>query len=156
MTCRGSRNNLKQWLIIVLVMENFPLVKPKDSGVSGVFPERFLRFSGFQSVAQIPLRSLKIILDHSKVRFTANPKTRPYMIISCMLCNLYILGVGRREREPTRPCHTMTSRRHAPLPGHSLDCMIDRMLSIPKTHIRPSTGSDAASTSVWTHLYLGR
>jgi hypothetical protein len=28
----------------------------------------------FCSVAQIPPRSLKRILDHSKVRFTANPK----------------------------------------------------------------------------------
>jgi hypothetical protein len=33
-----------------------------------------LRFSAFRSVARIPLRSLKIILDHSKARFTANLK----------------------------------------------------------------------------------
>jgi hypothetical protein len=42
-----------------------------------VFLERTplsFRFSASWSVAQIPLRSLKRILDHSKVRFTANPK----------------------------------------------------------------------------------
>ena len=33
-----------------------------------------LRLSAFCSADRIPLRSLKIIVDHSKVRFTANPK----------------------------------------------------------------------------------
>jgi len=33
-----------------------------------------LRFNVLWSVARIPLRSLKRILDHSKVRFTANLK----------------------------------------------------------------------------------
>jgi hypothetical protein len=34
----------------------------------------FLRFKALRSVAQIPFRSLKRILDHSRVRFTANLK----------------------------------------------------------------------------------
>jgi hypothetical protein len=33
------------------------------------------RVNALRSVARIPLRSLKRILDHSKVRFTANPKS---------------------------------------------------------------------------------
>jgi hypothetical protein len=63
-----------------------------------------------------------------------------------------ILVVEKRERELPRPCHPMTSHRPTPLPPHSLNWMINRMLLNPTTHIRPSTESDIASAPVWTHL----
>jgi hypothetical protein len=63
-----------------------------------------------------------------------------------------ILVVEKREREFPRPCHPMTSHRLTPLPPHSLNWMINRMLWSLTTHIRPSTGSDNASTPVWTKL----
>ena len=63
-----------------------------------------------------------------------------------------ILVVEKREREFPRPCHPMTSHRPTPLLPHSLDWMINRMLRSLTTHIRRSTGSDNASTPVWTHL----
>jgi len=34
----------------------------------------FRHFNPMRSVTRIPFRSLKRILDHSRVRFTANPK----------------------------------------------------------------------------------
>ena len=74
-------------------------------------------------------------------------KPRPYM-----LNYPKILVVEKRERELPRPCHPMTSHRPTPLPPHSLNWMINRMLLNQTTHIRPSTESDIASAPVWTHL----
>jgi hypothetical protein len=73
-------------------------------------------------------------------------RLRPYML-NCPK----ILVVEKREREFRRPCHPMTSHRPTPLPPHSLNWMINRMLWSLTAHIRPSTGSDNASAPVWTH-----
>jgi hypothetical protein len=67
-----------------------------------------------------------------------------------------ILVVELRKREFLRPCHLMTSHRHTPLPPHSLNWMINRMLWTLTTHIRPSTGSDNVSTPVWKNLKAQR
>jgi len=79
-------------------------------------------------------------------------KPRPYMLYCTN-----ILVVEKGERELPRPCHTMTSHRLTPLPPYSLlNWMINRMLLILTTHIRPSTGSDHSSTPVWNNLRAQR
>jgi len=75
-----------------------------------------------------------------------------FALCSYMLCFIEILVVEPRKRESLCSCHPMTLHRLTPLPSPFLNWMINRMLLIPITHIRPSTESDHASTPVWANI----